>query len=195
MRAQDVLFSKTQQRVLLALFAEDTVDGLTYAQILRKTAGGSGAIHRELTQFAAAGLVLEKGGPWQRVFLANKDHPVYAEIRAIAKKLLGSSTQMAPRKETLDALIARTLARKYLWWVSPEKALREQERLVAQIMKLGTLEDIQVVEEELGEDYFRKVLKRASPGQFDERSWTYWHYRLDLAQAGRVPSLPRRSFA
>ncbi len=194
MHARDVLFSKTQQRVLLALFAED-VDGLTYAQILRKTAGGSGAIHRELAQFAAAGLVLEKGGPWQRVFLPNKAHPVYAELRAIAKKLLASPAQTAPRKETLDALIARTLARKYLWWVRPEAALQEQQRLVAQIMKLGTLEDIQLVERELGEDCFRKVLKRASPGQFDERSWTYWHYRLDLAQAGRVPSLPRRSFA
>lgn len=195
MEARNVLFSATQQRVLRAMFADEIPDGLAYAEILRRTGGGSGAIHRELSQFVAAGLVRDKGGPRRRVFAPNKGHPVYPELRAIAKKLLANPGETATRRRRPDPIIARTLATKYLWWTKPGDAVSDQDRLVAQVMNLGTLEDFQLIEEEFGEEYLRKVLKRAAPGHFDERSWTYWHYRLNLARPDKVPPLPRRRFA
>ena len=42
------------------------------------------------------------------------------------------------------------------------------------------------------EDLVREVLSHAEAGQFDERSWAYWHYRLGLARVGHVPPLPVR---
>jgi len=34
------------------------------------------------------------------------------------------------------------LARRLIWWKPPAEALRQPERLLAQVMKLGTWEDI-----------------------------------------------------
>jgi hypothetical protein len=44
----------------------------------------------------------------------------------------------------------------------------------------------------LGENTLQAVLARAEAGQFNERSWHYWHYRLGLARPGAVPPLPVR---
>lgn len=186
MDAGEVLFSRTQRRLLAALFGGRQPRRLSYAELLRHTGGGAGAIHRELMQFLAAGLVVEKHVERRRVFASNAMHPVYPELRAMAEKLLGPGR--------LGRRTARGLARKYVWWKPADEAGRDQERLVAQVMNLGTYDDIQLVAAKLGEDYLRGVLKRAEAGSFGERSWAYWHYRLGLARPGRVPPLPRRSF-
>ena len=36
----------------------------------------------------------------------------------------------------------------------------------------------------------REVLSHADTGQFNERSWAYWHYRLGLASMDNVLALP-----
>ncbi len=192
MQARDVLFSKTQQRVLFALFASDTAEPISYAELLRRAGGGSGAIHRELMQFVAAGLVLQKASGGRRVYCREADHPACAEIRALARKLAPRPGSVKSAKSGLDPLIGGALAKKYMWWKKPAEALLDQDRLTAQVMNLGTLADIQTISEQLGEDYLRKVLTRADAGCFEDRSWTYWHYRLGLARPGRVPPPPRR---
>ena len=194
MEAEDALFSKTTQRIIYVLFGQDEVEDLTYAEILRRTAGGAGAIHRELRRLVAAGLVLERGSPLHRVFVANTRHPIYPELRAIAKKLLGAQNGRRSEKR-LDPIAARTFAKKYMWWQKPEEVVGNQERLVAQIMSLGTFDEVRFVEKQLGEQYLRRVVKNASPGNFDRRSWVYWNYRLNLASPGRVPPPPERRFA
>jgi hypothetical protein len=37
-----------------------------------------------------------------------------------------------------------------------------------------------------------EVIGQAEIGQFNARSWTYWHYRLNMAEVGKVPPLPAR---
>jgi hypothetical protein len=182
----DVLFSKTQQRLLAALFSETAPEGLSYAELLRRTAGGAGAIHRELQQFVAAGLVVEKRIAGRRLFRANPGHAVYGELSSLAKKLLET-----PHK--LDASTARSLAQKYMWWTTPAEASKNQARLVAQVMNIGDYDDVQRVARELGDEYLRNVLRNAEAGQFDERSWSYWHYRLGLARPGELPPMPARA--
>jgi hypothetical protein len=70
-------------------------------------------------------------------------------------------------------------------------------RVAAQVMNLGTWEDLTKLIETAGEDYLRDVLKGAEAGQLDVRSWHYWHYRLGLAEYGRrpVPPMPVRKTA
>lgn len=197
MDAGEVLFSRTQRRLLAALFGGPRPRRLSYAELLRHTRGGAGAIHRELMQFLAAGLVVEERADGRRVFASNATHPVYPDLRALAQKLLdgsiGRKTAGLRARARLDRRTARRLARKYIWWQSAGQALRDQERLVAQVMNLGTYDDIQLVAGKLGDGYFRGVLKGAEAGSFNERSWAYWHYRLGLARPERVPPLPRRS--
>ena len=85
-------------------------------------------------------------------------------------------------------------ASKYIWWKTPDEAIAVPARVIAQVMNIGDFEDIQALAGQVGDDVLRDVLQHAEAGQFDERSWAYWHYRLGLAELERLPPLPRRSF-
>ena len=124
------------------------------------------------------------------MFRPNTKHPVYPELRAMAKKLLSKvlpADHLAPQ-------VAMQLGQKYLWWMKPPEVAKDQARLVAQVMNMGTFEDARLVEKTLGKGKLRSVLKGAAPGQFDRRAWTFWHYRLGLAKPDAVPPLPQRRF-
>lgn len=90
------------------------------------------------------------------------------------------------------AALLGELARKYIWWLTPNEALAYPARIVAQVMNLGEFNDARRMTEVLGEDTLRAVVAQAEAGQFNERSWHYWHYRLGLALPGAVPPLPVR---
>lgn len=87
------------------------------------------------------------------------------------------------------------LARKYIWWTTPDVAITMPERVVAHVMNIGDYDDVQALAMLAGDDYFREVLRHAEIGQFTPRSWAYWHYRLGLAAPGHVPAMPTRECA
>jgi len=89
----------------------------------------------------------------------------------------------------------KPFASKYIWWKTPEEAFVMPERVIAQVMNIGDYADIQALAKLVGDDALREVLTHAEAGQFNERSWAYWHYRLGLASVDRVPPLPVRRFA
>lgn len=68
------------------------------------------------------------------------------------------------------------------------------ERVIAQVMNLGDYADVQLLANQVGDDVLREILSHAEAGQFNERSWAYWHYRLGLASLDAVPALPMRRF-
>lgn len=86
-------------------------------------------------------------------------------------------------------------ARKYVWWKSPEDAVRYPLRVVAQVMDVGDYADVLALGHTVGRDILQRALETAEPGWFSERSWTYWHYRLKLAKPGQTPPTPRRTFS
>lgn len=85
-------------------------------------------------------------------------------------------------------------AMKYIWWKKPEEALKMPDRIIAQVMDIGDYEDVQSLLELVGKDFLIKVLTNAEIGQFSERSWTYWHYRLGLSPKNPIPPLPQKRF-
>ena len=90
----------------------------------------------------------------------------------------------------------RALARRYLWWLPPDEALAQPQRVIAQVMDLGTWADCAALEAHFGRDLMRKALRRAEPGWFRPRSWVYWHYRLGLTPWGQeAPPSPSRRFS
>lgn len=93
-------------------------------------------------------------------------------------------------RKTLAAL--KRLAGKYIWWKTPDEAVAMPERVIAQVMNMGDYADVQLLAELVGDEVLREVLTQAEAGQFNERSWVYWHYRLDLADMDQVPALPVR---
>ena len=95
---------------------------------------------------------------------------------------------------TREALFRR-LAARYVWWKSVDDAISTPERVAAQVMNLGDYDDVQALVAGVGDEFLREILRHAEAGQFDARSWTYWHYRLGLAEPGAVPPLPVRRTA
>lgn len=87
------------------------------------------------------------------------------------------------------------LARKYIWWQPPERALRDRRRLVAQVMNIGTFADVEALRTALGDEALKHALREARAGEFSERSWHYWHLVLGMAKPHAVPALPRRKLA
>lgn len=87
------------------------------------------------------------------------------------------------------------LANKYIWWKSPEEAIELPARVIAQVMNIGDYADVELMTREIGDDVLREVLVNAEIGQFNERSWNYWHLRLGLATLDHVPPMPVRRFA
>lgn len=95
----------------------------------------------------------------------------------------------------IDRDTLQRLAAKYIWWKVPDEAVRQPERVVAQVMNIGDYDDVQMLIAQVGDEYLREVLAHAEIGQFSGRSWFYWHYRLGLAAPGQVPAQPRKRFA
>jgi hypothetical protein len=86
-------------------------------------------------------------------------------------------------------------SKKYIWWKTPEEAVKMPERVVAQVMDIGDYEDVQALADMVEDEYLRHVIANAEPGMFSEKSWTYWHYRLGLSKPGQVPPVPQRRVA
>lgn len=93
---------------------------------------------------------------------------------------------------TLDIL--KPLANKYIWWKTPDEAVAMPQRVIAQVMNMGDYADVQWLASQVGNDVLRDALTHAEAGQFNDRSWAYWHYRLGLCDVDQVPALPVRKF-
>jgi hypothetical protein len=91
--------------------------------------------------------------------------------------------------------LLKMLAGKYVWWKTPDEAVATPERVIAQVMNIGDYADVQALAVTVGDAALRDVLSHAEAGQFNARSWAYWHYRLGLAAVDHVPDLPVRRFA
>lgn len=108
-------------------------------------------------------------------------------------------TKYAAWDEQMNAINQKELkpfACKYIWWKNPEEAVRTPERVIAQVMNIGDYNDVQLLYKQLGDEVLRKVLRNAEAGQFNERSWAYWHFRLGLSSSAEpAPKMPTRKFS
>ena len=86
----DILFSGVQQRVLRLLFGQP--DRSFYAnEIERLGMTGRGALERELKRMTASGLVTMTVIGRQKHYQANRNSPIFQELRGITLKTFGLS--------------------------------------------------------------------------------------------------------
>ena len=83
----------------------------------------------------------------------------------------------------------RRIAKELFWWQTPEVSLADPRRFLAQVMTLGTWQEVQLAKDEFGWEALKDVLLNAPAGVFDGRSWAYWRAVFRLPEA----ELPRRS--
>lgn len=102
----DALFSSTQQRVLAILFGQP--DRSFYsAEVIRLAAAGSGAVQRELARLEQSGLVTTTRIGSQKHYQANRESPLFAELRSIVEKTVGVAE---PLREALRPFADRIVA-------------------------------------------------------------------------------------
>jgi hypothetical protein len=83
------------------------------------------------------------------------------------------------------------IARRIIWFESPEKALVDPIRFMAYAMTYARHEDMRVIRRYVSDDDFREALDHVPAGIVDPRSWAYWHSKLGRYPA---PPLPVRRF-
>lgn len=88
-RVAHVLFGSTRREVLALLLGRPD-ERFYLREILRAVGGGSGAVQRELKQLTEAGLVLREAQGSHVYFSANRDAPIFPELRTIVEKTAGT---------------------------------------------------------------------------------------------------------
>ena len=100
----DVLFSKTQRQVLGLLFGNPGRS--FYAKEIVRLAGvGSGSVQRELEKLAGAGLLTVTQIGNQKHYQANRDAPIFEELRGIVLKTFGLADVLRQALATLSRRI------------------------------------------------------------------------------------------
>jgi len=87
-RLSDTLFSRTQQAVLGLLFSNPD-SAYHFRGIVRQTGIGQGTVQRELKRLTEAGILTRDLRDKQPVYRANKECPIYADLRSIVVKTMG----------------------------------------------------------------------------------------------------------
>jgi transcriptional regulator with XRE-family HTH domain len=98
----------------------------------------------------------------------------------------------APKGTGSSPDLLTRMARRYIWWQPPEESLEDPRRVIAQVMDIGTLEDIRSLVDAVGRNTLIGVMNDARPGWFRPRSWAFWHTALGRTTSGRIPPIPSR---
>jgi predicted nucleotidyltransferase len=111
----DALFTQTQKRVLGLLYGHPD-ESFFATEIFRRTGGGRGTVQRELQRLVSSGLVLVTPVGNQKHYRANKNSPIFAELRSIIVKTSGIGEPLrdalAPLARKIDvALVYGSVAR------------------------------------------------------------------------------------
>lgn len=77
------------------------------------------------------------------------------------------------------------VAKRVVWFDSPEQTLQNPRLFLAHLMVYGTIEEIIIAKRHYAGGDFMEVLNHPPPGVFDPRSWTYWNLIY-----GRYPAPP-----
>jgi len=77
------------------------------------------------------------------------------------------------------------IARRVVWFESPEQAITNPIRFLAYAMTYGDDADMREIRRYLTDNDLREALEGAPAGIFDPRSWAYWNLKL-----GRYPAPP-----
>lgn len=113
---QDALFSSVQQRVLGILFGQPD-RRFQSAELIRMAKSGTGAVHRQLSNLAASGLVNVTRIGNQKHYQANPDSPVFEELCGLIRKTVGLRepirTALQPYRNQIDmAFVYGSVARE-----------------------------------------------------------------------------------
>jgi len=95
----DALFSNVKQRVLALIFGHPERSFYT-SEIVRTVHSGTGAVERELSRLQRSGLVTVERIGNQKHYRANRQSPIFEELRSLVLKTVGLTE---PLRESLES--------------------------------------------------------------------------------------------
>jgi len=102
------LFAKLT-RELLALLYSDPEHSLYLRELVRLTGASPGALQREVTELTRAGLLIRSRRGRQVFYQANRSNPVFAELRGLLEKTMGTAdvlrAALAPLADRIEAAV------------------------------------------------------------------------------------------
>lgn len=104
MSVGSVLFGKTH-RALLALFYVRPEQSFYLRQVVRLAGVGQGTVQRELARWVAAGLLVRTQQGYQVYYQANRNSPVFSDLKALAIKTAGLADVLKDALAGLSELI------------------------------------------------------------------------------------------
>ena len=105
-----------------------------------------------------------------------------------------SPTPVQRSRLPASSKLLEQLRKRYIWWKTPGIE-PDEDRIIAQVMDIGTYDDVKALEAEVGRIRIKQVLSEARPGWFSPRSWDYWHLTLGLSRVDDIPPQPGRADA
>lgn len=131
--AAEALFTKAQRRILGMIFSNP--ERSHYAnEIVRGAGVGIGAALRELERLANAGLIVVARIGNQKHFQANRNSPVFEELRGIARKLLIDSSVPASYSRGAQAVVG-TYSPPLAYEITPRADVEVSRAALARICR------------------------------------------------------------
>jgi hypothetical protein len=94
--------------------------------------------------------------------------------------------KMFPNTPELEAVARRTV-----WFQTPEEALADPVHLIAHVLTYGTHEDVSTLRRHVSDEDLRDAIEHGPSGIFDVRSWAYWNLKIGHDP---MPPMPTRRF-
>jgi len=66
------------------------------------------------------------------------------------------------------------VAQRVNWYTEPSRLLADTDRFLAHVMARGSTDDVVEVQRHYSHEALRKAYRRAPPGLFTKRAWSYW---------------------
>lgn len=88
--------------------------------------------------------------------------------------------------------LLREFALDYIWWKPPQNAMRYPYRIITQVMNIGDIDSVKKLLNSFDEEILIIAINNAEIGEFNDRSWNYWHLALGLSGLENVPPMPLR---
>ena len=79
------------------------------------------------------------------------------------------------------------VAERIIWFDTPDQALADPIMFLNYAMRYALPEDMNMIRHYVSDDDLREALVKAYPGIIDDRSWAYWHLKLDMYPPPKLP--------
>jgi predicted nucleotidyltransferase len=177
-----LLFGRVRQAILALLFTHSD-QSFYVRQIARIAGGGVGAVHRELNNLVQAGLIVRTSQGNQVYYQANRNSPVFSDLRGLVVKTSGVGdvlrSALAPLADRINAaFVYGSVAR------GDEKAESDIDVMVVGDVDFGEVVNaLSPSQDQLGREINPSVFSRA---EFQQRVEKKEHFITTVLRAPKI---------